>query len=132
MAYKLNMTGKELADQWSWIYDTINTHSNLFNDTMLFRGDNPITTSDQDTCNVWRQMPSGIYWFSNAGRPLGLSQYGYLIHISPRTHIQEIQQIFVTAPTGTQYFRGANAAGWSKDPQGLDACGNNAWTEVDQ
>lgn len=128
MAYKLNMTGDAFAEIFSQMHTTVNEHSNFFNNTLMFRGINPIATSDQDTCIVWQQIPSGIYWFNDAGKPLGISQYGYLIHITYAWK-KEIQQIFICAPGGQQYFRGANNAGWAK-ANGLDTCGNDVWTRI--
>lgn len=128
MAYKLNMTGDAFAEIFSQMHTTVNEHSNFFNNTLMFRGVNPIATSDQDTCNVWQQIPSGIYWFNDARKPLSIDQYGYLIHITYAAK-KEIQQIFICAPKGQQYFRGANGSGWAK-ANGLDTCGNDAWTRI--
>lgn len=111
MAYKLPYTGDEFY--------------NSLQNTLIYRGDNPITSADEDTVEYWASKPNGIYWFSNnpALAPDGWT-YGFLIHI---VHASEIQQEYIAAPEGYRYVRGANYIGWSGD---ANFTGKQTWKKL--
>lgn len=138
MAYKLPYTGEEfynrianelitkteLADGVTPYFTDI---YNQLEKTLLYRGVDPITTTDEDTVEYWASKPNGIYWFSNntALAPDGCT-YGYLIHIHVNSS-QEIQQEYIAAAQGYRYIRGSNPAGWN----GVGVTGKEAWKKID-
>lgn len=138
MAYKLPYTGEELYNRLSNeliaqdelvkgitpyfedIYDQLGN-------ALLFRGNNPITTEDEDTVEYWASQPTGIYWFhNNTALMLDGATYGYLIHIH-QDNSQEIQQEYIAAPSGIRYVRGSNYSGWG----GTNLTGKEAWKKLE-
>lgn len=79
-------------------------------DTLPNRSANP-TTASTGTPEFWRTQPKGLYWYSQTGRLKNQpEQYGWLVHLTGQ-HI-EIQQLFIVAPHGIIWSRGANGSGW--------------------
>ena len=80
-------------------------------DTLPKRSVN-LTTASTDTPEFWRVQDKGLYWYSENGRLKNQpSQYGWLIHFTGREY--EIQQLFIVAPNGIIWSRGANGSGWA-------------------
>lgn len=78
---------------------------------LSYIGDNPITSTTDDTCDNWRTLGNGFCFFSEAGclnnQP---SQWGMLINY---TYASEVFQIWHTQPNGNVFYRGGNDNGWS-------------------
>lgn len=138
MAYKLPYTGEELYNRLandlatksevvSGVTPYFEDIYNQLNNTLVYRGMNPITSKDEDTAEYWQSQPTGIYWFSNntALAPEGYT-YGYLIHIRASNISYEIQQEYIGAPHGYRYSRGSNGSGWG----GSNLTGEQAWKKL--
>lgn len=75
-------------------------------------GLNPLTSAANDTLAFWNAQKKGWYWVDpNSYIGVGTGVYGHLLHSI--TVVNEIFQIFITAPNGTVYKRGANASGFT-------------------
>lgn len=141
MAYKLDMTGEEFTNwmssiegyfgqvyNWSTYIDTqLSSIDAILSQIPTYKGKNPITSSDEDTYTYWASQEPGIYWF-HGNNVLGVSTYGYLIHLNPVSH--EVQQLYIAAPSGKWYVRGANASGWWSSSGQSTGCGNDYWTQL--
>ena len=80
-------------------------------DTLPNRSVNP-TTASTDTPEFWRVQDKGLYWYSGDGRLKNQPwKYGWLVHLTGRH--TEIEQLFIVAPSGIIYSRGANSGGWA-------------------
>lgn len=116
---KLDKTGGEISGNLTVQGETTlvgtsryhNAEIGLHANTFPNRDNNP-TTESTDTLNFWRGKQKGMYWYNETGRLKGQpNQYGYLIHLTGTN--SEVQQIFMSAPDGRIYTRGANSNGWN-------------------
>lgn len=148
MAYKLDMTGEEFTNWMSNVKNNFTTLdeavasatdkfeetdaslssiNSILTQTFTYEGRNPITSSDEDTYTYWKTKNTGIYWFAN-NKAVGVNTYGYLIHLNSATG--EVQQLFIIAPNGKWYVRGANNSGWYSSSGQSTGCGNDYWTQL--
>lgn len=75
-------------------------------------GNNPLTSAANDTLDFWHAQKNGWYWVNPSNYiGVGTGVYGHLFH--SQTVDNEIVQIFISAPNGTMYKRGANGAGFT-------------------
>lgn len=73
-----------------------------------------ITTESTDTPEFWKTQPRGCYWYDVENSLIEQpNQYGWLIHWTG-DHT-ELFQMFIDAPSGKVYTRGANINGWGSN-----------------
>lgn len=91
--------GTGAADRASGIYN------------LLYIGDNPITSTGNDTVANWIAKGNGYCFYSTANMITDQpSQYGILINY---TYGSEVFQLWHCQPTGPLYIRAGNSSGWS-------------------
>ena len=77
-----------------------------------FSGNNPITSTTDDTTGNWAVLGSSIWLYDTLGcltdQP---SQWGILINFTNGSY--EVHQLWLQQATGFIYHRGGNADGWS-------------------
>ena len=80
------------------------------NFSMRYRGNNPITSSE-DTVSKWSELGPGFWYISNTNTVKNQPfQWGYIINF---THFAtEVHQIWLTQSHGNCYHRGGNGSGW--------------------
>ena len=72
-------------------------------------GNFPASTSE-DTTTYWRDIPNGVYWYSEAGHLLNQpNTYGFLVH---NHYGSDVHQTFHCQNAGPLFSRSGNAGGW--------------------
>lgn len=80
----------------------------MFN--MAFIGENPITTTANDTVENWVNLGTGYAWYNGSGQLLNQpNNYGMLINMVSGV---EVTQIWKSHATGAMFVRSGNKAGW--------------------
>lgn len=86
-----------------------NTKKEAFNN-LAFLGNNPISSTDEDTTQKWCELGSGYAWYTTDGLLVNQPfQYMFIIN-----YIQDkdVFQIGYEQKVGTIYYRGGNYSGW--------------------
>lgn len=79
-------------------------------DNLAFLGNNPISSTDEDTTQKWCELGSGYAWYTTDGLLVNQPfQYMFIIN-----YIQDkdVFQIGYEQKVGTIYYRGGNYSGW--------------------
>ena len=81
---------------------------------LIVIGNNPITSTTNDTVANWKQYgPLSICTYNTKGHLTDQpSQYGLIASLSSDVNSMEFTQLWFTKPSGNMYHRGANANGW--------------------
>lgn len=94
----------------NWTLEIGNRIDSLFG--LTFIGNNPITTTADDTTANWKALGVGFAWYNKTGQLTNQpSQYGILINICGIGN--EVAQTFIVQAAGTRYYRSGNSNGWS-------------------
>ena len=87
--------------------------TNINNNGALYRGNNPITNSDDDTVAKWVSLGPGIWMFTTDGKVIDKpANYGIVLSLC-RKGVTEVHQVWFDQPSGNAYHRGGNVNGWS-------------------
>ena len=77
---------------------------------LMYLGNNPITSTTNDTITNWRNGGLSLAFFSSTNLLVDQpSQYGLLLNVNTGT---EVHQIWMTQASGNLCHRGGNANGW--------------------
>lgn len=89
----------------------------------------PTDEPTEDTPTGWSTYGPSIVWHTGTGTSTIAGPkdgyYGHIINIPYSVNSQEFCQIFLTAPTGEMYVRGANWVGWKGSTEG-----SNQWQNI--
>lgn len=81
--------------------------------TLSYLGDNPITSTTNDTTTNWGALGHGVAFYSTAGYLTDQAQqYGLILNV-PKQQSSEIFQLWHDQPSGNLRHRGGNASNWS-------------------
>lgn len=88
-----------------------NTKKEAFNN-LAFLGNNPISSTDEDTTQKWGELGSGYAWFYTNGLMIN-QPYTYMFVISYYNNDSgSVFQIGSEQKSGTVYYRTGNDSGW--------------------
>lgn len=88
-----------------------NTKKEAFNN-LAFLGNNPISSTDEDTTQKWGELGSGYAWFYTNGLMIN-QPYTYMFVISYYNNDSgSVFQIGSEQKSGTVYYRTGNGSGW--------------------
>ena len=88
-----------------------NTKKEAF-DNLAFLGNNPISSTDEDTTQKWGELGNGYAWFYTNGLMIN-QPYTYMFVISYYSNDSgSVFQIGCEQKVGTIYYRNGNFSGW--------------------
>ena len=98
-------------------------------DSELFKrhryiGQNPITSTANDTVAAWRELGNGFALYTQDGCLLNQpSQFGFLIQYMAQS---DLVQLWITTVNGPVYYRNGNNKGWWAS----DSIDNVKWVQL--
>lgn len=80
---------------------------------LLYVGNNPITSTTNDTTANWAQYSNTVSFYTTAGYLVSQpQQYGLVLTIGAGNNTQELHQIWSSQPHGDLWHRGGNGSSW--------------------
>lgn len=81
---------------------------------LLYVGNNPITSTTNDTTANWAKYSNTVSFYTTAGYLVSQpQQYGLVLTIGAGDNTQELHQIWSSQPHGDLWHRGGNGSSWS-------------------
>lgn len=80
---------------------------------LLYVGNNPITSTTNDTTANWAKYSNTVSFYTTAGYLVSQpQQYGLVLTIGAGDNTQELHQIWSSQPHGDLWHRGGNGSSW--------------------
>ena len=80
---------------------------------LLYVGNNPITSTTNDTTANWAKYSNTVSFYTTAGYLVSQpNQYGLVLTIGAGDNTQELHQIWSSQPHGDLWHRGGNGSSW--------------------